>query len=138
MNTPGFIQNEALRAALEAWATTNLTAVNLSLYVNDIPADSNAPATDYVEAAFSGYAAVAVSPSGAADIGSQTISQSLTNAFFQADADPDPGEMVYGWFILDGAGGVFAAGRLATPKAIIAINDFVNVTPSVDVQLPPA
>lgn len=125
----GKISNQTVADMLDNWGSVTLGTATLGLFVNNIAADPTKLVADYTLATFTGYAGVPVEVAGPADIDGDNIDLVIQSGFFQATADSDPVQTVYGWILYTGAS-LFAVGNI-TPKTIAETNDWVSISPLV-------
>lgn len=107
---------------------TYLAACDVHLFINNVTVTPNLILGDLTEATFTGYALQNIA-APAAPVNDPTyggFSTFLPSNVFTCTAAPGTPQTVYGWYLLDAAGALIAAGNLPTP---IVINDAGDAVP---------
>jgi len=117
-------QNATMTARLDAMVgAAPLIAPVLHLYVNDFTPLPTSVVGDFTEAAFGGYATT-LPVFGDAIVGPGGLI-SCPAGIHIFTCDGTDGEVVYGWYLLDSAGGLVCAGRFAAPRNMAADGDTI-------------
>ena len=122
-----------LQKAADAFLA-NLGALTLKLYKNDVTPSAASVAGDFTEADFGGYTAktLAANSWNAATVSSGVATATYAQQTFTANAT---GAAVYGWFVVNSAGALIAAGRFGSAITIVSGTQ-IQATPTVPVSQP--
>jgi hypothetical protein len=108
-------------------AAAILVTPHIDLYTNNYNPTPGDTFDTYTLPAFTGYAAVAITPTGPVNTGPNTQAM-IANAVFTLTATTGGAATVYGIVMSDGAGNFQGAAKFPAPVNLVNPGDFVDVS----------